>query len=127
MYEFTLVFSSTSSLSGVCDERRLLGLVGERIYERMYGPADGKHEKSYDLFALARSRRKAVGQMPLRFDCGRDDALFDANIKFHEHLLKLDIRHEFSEYSGNHSWDYWARHLPEHLAFHSKLFGKSGW
>jgi putative tributyrin esterase len=121
------VFSSTSSLSGVCDEHRLYGLVGEKIYRRMYGPADGKHERSYDLFALAKSRRKTVSNIPLRFDCGRDDALFGANQEFHQLLLKLNIKHEFSEYSGNHSWDYWAKHLPEHLAFHSGLFGKSGW
>ncbi|HTU50767.1 MAG TPA: alpha/beta hydrolase-fold protein [Acidobacteriaceae bacterium] len=54
---------------------------------------------------------------PLRFDCGRDDPLFDANCVLHEALERHGILHNFEINEGDHSWQYWRNHLMETLLF----------
>ncbi len=61
------------------------------------------------------------GRIPaLRVDCGKDDTLLGQNRRFHAHLDAMHVQHEYEEYPGNHSWDYWDRHLPEAIAFHAR-------
>lgn len=54
---------------------------------------------------------------PFMFDCGKDDILIEANRKLHQELLENNIQHEYREYQGEHSWDYWQQHIAEHLIF----------
>ena len=62
--------------------------------------------------------RNARGPLPaLRFDCGRDDVLLQANRRLHEDLQAAGIPHEYAEHEGGHDWVYWARHLEETLKF----------
>ena len=72
-----------------------------------------------DLFALAEQADRRV--LPaLRIDCGTEDGLLDVNRRFHAHLDVLGIPHEYEEFHGGHSWDYWDRHVQEALAFHAR-------
>lgn len=59
----------------------------------------------------------------IRFDCGVDDFLIEHNREFHAHLDKLGIAHEYEEFPGAHSWDYWDVHVQEAIAFHCKALG----
>jgi putative tributyrin esterase len=61
--------------------------------------------------------RNAPSLPHLRFDCGRDDTLFAANIQFHEDLESLQIPHTFTQFEGAHTWDYWQTHLTDTLLF----------
>ena len=73
---------------------------------------------SHDLLALARSAQMA-GIMPrILLDCGTDDFLIQANRRFHEELVRLDIAHEYREFPGAHDWDYWDCHVRDALEFH---------
>jgi len=54
---------------------------------------------------------------PIRFDCGRDDALFDANRALHNELVQAGIAHRYAENDGGHDWAYWSRHLADTLRF----------
>jgi len=75
-----------------------------------------------DLFALA--ERIDRGMLPaLRIDCGVDDFLLDQNRAFHARLDDLNIPHEYAEFPGGHTWDYWDRHVQEALAFHARVLG----
>jgi S-formylglutathione hydrolase FrmB len=77
----------------------------------------------HDLTALA-ARAKSAGPLPrLRIDCGTDDFLLDDNRAFHRTLTELAVDHEYQEFSGGHSWDYWDLHVREALAFHAKATG----
>jgi S-formylglutathione hydrolase FrmB len=77
-----------------------------------------------DLFALAEQIDRRV--LPaLRIDCGTDDGLLDGNRRFHAHLDALGIPHEYEEFPGGHTWDYWDRHVQEALAFHARVVGLS--
>lgn len=78
-------------------------------------PEDGPD----DLRALAKGIAKS--RLPaLRIDCGTEDFLLDANRSFHARLEALGLPHEYQEYPGGHSWDYWDRHVQEALAFFAR-------
>ena len=75
-----------------------------------------------DLYALSES--VAASDRPaIRIDCGVDDFLIEDNRAFHKHLDKLGIPHEYEEYPGAHTWDYWDLHIQESIRFHLKNLG----
>lgn len=87
-------------------------------FDRLFGtnPAGGPN----DLYALAEHIDRA--QLPaLRIDCGTDDPLLEQNREFHTHLDKLGIPHEYQEFPGAHTWDYWERHVQDAIAFHARI------
>lgn len=89
-----------------------------REFHRILGdnPVGGPN----DLFNLAES----CPDLPsLRFDCGVDDFLIEDNREFHRFLAKKGIPHEYEEFPGAHTWDYWDVHVQEALAFHRRNLG----
>jgi len=87
-------------------------------------PIFGPHPEGSDndLFALAERIDRSL--LPaIRFDCGVDDGLLEGNRAFHRHLERLDIPHEYAEYPGAHTWDYWDVHVQEAIAFHWRTCG----
>ncbi|MEO0338768.1 MAG: alpha/beta hydrolase-fold protein [Bacteroidota bacterium] len=54
---------------------------------------------------------------PIRFDCGLDDPLLQANQELHQALLAEAIPHVYEEFSGGHQWSYWQTHLNRTLLF----------
>jgi putative tributyrin esterase len=81
-----------------------------------------KHRRGNDCFSLA-SRLKGKRAPAIRFDCGVDDFLLDQNRAFAAHLRKLGIAHEYEEFPGGHSWDYWDLHVQEAIRFHLRAMG----
>jgi len=116
--KFPELFISANGHSGAYD----IACLPERArdipeYRCVFGdnPADGKD----DVFAIAERMDRA--QMPaLRLDCGTDDFLIEANRRFHAHLNTLGIPHEYEEFPGAHTWDYWDTHVQDALAFHMR-------
>lgn len=77
-----------------------------------------------DLFALAEKVDRDL--LPaLRIDCGTEDFLIEANRAFHTHLTALNIPHEYEEFPGGHTWEYWDTHILSALAFHARNLGIS--
>ena len=72
-----------------------------------------------DAFALA-ERCPAENRPALRIDCGVDDFLIEPNRKFHAHLAEINFPHEYEEFPGAHTWDYWDLHVQEAIAFHKR-------
>lgn len=54
---------------------------------------------------------------PFRFDCGKEDTLFEANQILHKQLTENNIPHQFIINEGAHSWEYWHDHFAETLLF----------
>jgi putative tributyrin esterase len=73
-------------------------------------------------FTLAESLDRALTPA-IRFDCGVDDFLIQHNRDFDAHLTALGIPHEYEEFPGEHTWDYWDEHVQEAIAFHCKALG----
>jgi putative tributyrin esterase len=85
---------------------------------RIFGPSPaGTH---HDLLHLARVARRG-GRLPkLRLDCGTEDALIEDNRSMHRQFTSAGIAHEYAEYPGGHTWDYWDQHVREAVEFHAK-------
>jgi enterochelin esterase-like enzyme len=54
---------------------------------------------------------------PIRFDCGTDDPLVQANRELDEALTHLGVPHVYEEFPGGHDWPYWTQHVRQTLAF----------
>jgi len=54
---------------------------------------------------------------PLRFDCGTEDSLIEANRELHQTLTCMNIPHDYQEFPGGHDWPYWSEHIRETLVF----------
>ncbi|UII74767.1 esterase family protein [Flagellimonas sp. HMM57] len=44
----------------------------------------------------------------LRFDCGLQDNLLEANRELHQQLERNAIPHIYNEFPGEHNWEYWG-------------------
>lgn len=56
----------------------------------------------------------------LRFDCGTDDNLIEANRLLNNQLTENGIVHEYQEFPGAHEWKYWEKHVEDTLMFCQK-------
>jgi S-formylglutathione hydrolase FrmB len=75
-----------------------------------------------DIFALAEHADR--GTLPaMRIDCGVDDDLIETNRRLHRHLDALGVAHEYAEYPGGHTWEYWDTHVQEAIAFFARELG----
>ena len=87
-------------------------------FQRIFGrrPVGTDH----DLLHLATKAQKA-GTMPkLLIDCGTEDFLLEENRTYHAKLQAAKIPHEYREFPGAHTWDYWDLHVREAIDYHSK-------
>lgn len=115
-------FASANSHSGCL---AIANLKNEHLpaYEwlPMFGPrpAGTKH----DLVYLAKLALKSPPLPQLRIDCGRGDFLIQHNRFYHRQLQKLRIAHEYEEFPGEHTWDYWDKHVRKALRFHARGLG----
>lgn len=58
---------------------------------------------------------------PVRFDCGIDDQLIESNRWFREKLESLKIHHQYYEFTGEHSWEYWNEHIVKSFLFFNNI------
>ena len=63
---------------------------------------------------------------PIRFDCGREDSLLEANRALHAALQNLGIPHAYEEHAGGHTWEYWQTHVRRTFRFISEIEEHSG-
>jgi S-formylglutathione hydrolase FrmB len=64
----------------------------------------------YDLHAVAKKLDKSKAPQ-IGFDTGVDDFVLDSNRSFDKCLTDLGIDHRYTEFPGNHNWDYWDEHI----------------
>lgn len=68
-----------------------------------------------DMLHWAKVNRDALP--PIRFDCGTEDSLIEANRELHRALTQLHVPHSYEEFPGGHDWPYWTQHIRDTLAF----------
>jgi len=67
------------------------------------------------LLALA-EKRKAKGSMPKLYQwCGTEDFLYEQNLAFRDHALKLGYDLTYKESPGDHEWIYWDERIQDVL------------
>lgn len=71
-----------------------------------------------DLPAMASKLAAGRKAKPKIFQCcGTEDFLYQDNLKFRDHLSKIGLKAAYKEYPGNHSWEFWDRHIVEGLEY----------
>lgn len=86
------------------------------------GWSDGEADRSVAAALLG-----ARGPLPpIRFDCGRDDPLIEANRALHAALDAAGIRHRYAERDGGHEWPYWTAVLEDTLRFFGRVLRGAG-
>ena len=85
-------------------------------------PAFGRDTIGWAARDPARIAMRALSQKPANLprvliDCGVDDALLDQNRDLHVALQRLGVSHQYAEWPGAHTWDYWRAHVPQSLDF----------
>lgn len=96
----------------------------EDEFRRILGPRpeDGRD----DLFGLARQLQGSPYLPELRFDCGLGDFLLDHNRAFAAHLEGMGAPYSYEEFEGEHTWEYWDRHVRKSLTFVQRVMGIGG-
>lgn len=78
--------------------------------------AFAKQNKAIDLLMENRQDLPA-----LRFDCGVQDNLLEANRLLHQQLKSATIPHEYQEFSGGHEWPYWQKQVEKTFLFFDQV------
>jgi S-formylglutathione hydrolase FrmB len=108
------LFSFVASMSGALDAP--IRMDDESILQT-FGDATSSPRRDNDVLALAANVPvEQIKQLPyIYFDCGRDDPWLRVNQRFAEILRTHNVRFEFHEVPGNHTWTYWDQRLPQIL------------
>ncbi len=68
--------------------------------------------------AVQPAARRGRAPLPaLMVDVGVDDPWIDQNRDFHAILQQLGVSHQYAEWPGAHTWQYWRTHAAESLVF----------
>jgi putative tributyrin esterase len=116
------LFASANSHSGALmhgsrSAARPDGPLTPAEFRRIFGA--NPQESAHDLVALAHRANESGLPLPrLLIDCGTEDLLVEDNRLLHRELERTGIAHEYREFPGGHTWDYWDDHVRDALAFH---------
>ncbi len=111
-------FAAAAAHSAVTEAGQLEALLEEGLA--------GWSNASVDRSVLAALTGASGALPPIRFDCGRDDALIGANRTLHRALEQAGVAHRYVENDGGHDWAYWTRALADTLRFFGEaLRGKT--
>lgn len=114
--KYAAQFTGISAHSAITHYSQLALFVEEPL--SMYTANNSENELSI-LYWLRQNKNQLPG---LRFDCGKDDLLIEHNRQLHAELTTTNIPHEYAEFAGAHSWDYWRDHIRDTLLFFDKLY-----
>jgi len=106
---FPNTFKAISAHSAITKFAEMEGFIEEPL------AAYDLENSEIDVIEVMRKNLKNIP--PLRFDCGKDDALIEGNRLLHAQLLELGVPHDYEEFNGAHEWPYWQKHLESTLRF----------
>jgi putative tributyrin esterase len=101
-------FCAAASFSGAMDMMSLFDRLSPGLAADIFGNKDALKGSVNDLFAAAEHLAKSDKQRSdLYMWCGTEDSLYDENVRFKEHVLKLGLPLTFEEGPGSHKWKHW--------------------
>jgi putative tributyrin esterase len=109
------IFTSFSGLSSVCTYQDLAQFLEKNDSHQL----DQSVKNKTSIFEQILLNKKRLNIF--RFDCGRDDVLFEDNKNLHEMLNHEGIKHVFEELDGKHEWPYWEKNIERSLLFFSDM------
>lgn len=104
---FFALDSDPETLEKLFPKEELIGILGESMH---LPPGD-------DLEALAHSCA-AKGKKPLVYlSCGREDYLYQNNVKMKDILTSLNFPLLFEQWPGGHTWEFWNPSLERGMIY----------
>lgn len=110
-------FSVAISLSGALDAKNISNVtkIDEREVENIIGDISNIDKSENDLFYRAKKINENKKLPKLYQYCGKNDFLYDDNIKFKNHIKNLNFDCTYVEDEGTHSWQYWDTQIKKVL------------
>lgn len=115
-------FGACASLSGALDIAGFANRSMNNEWRGIFGfgleSAAELKDTEHDIFALV--KKNAEGGLPfpkLYMWCGLDDELIDSNRRFDSLLTEKGIEHVYAESEGDHSWEWWDRHIQDAINY----------
>jgi len=113
------LFTAVGSTSGALD---LASNELENYLDCVLDPKTALDRRTYSAVSFLEGA--ASGGLKIRFDCGTEDFLLPINRNLHAQLGKMGIDHDYLEFPGGHTHDYWGRRFPEHVDWFNRLFSR---
>ncbi len=115
------VFGAVASMSGGLDIRPFADNWGIKNWL-----GDIKdHQQDWDDHTVITQLAKVKPGQAILFDCGTEDFFLAVNRFTHAKLDALKNPHQYQEFPGGHSWDYWKLAVVRHMAFFAASFGSA--
>ncbi len=109
-----------SLFDGVTGHSSVLSLKDLRLFIDD-GPQMDSNKSENDLSVFQTILNNKGKLPPIQFDCGSEDELISSNRELHQQLINNHIQHNYNEYPGAHTGEYWAKHIKKSFIFFSQL------
>ena len=110
--KYPKLFRAVSGHSSITEFEQMRSFVVDSL---------GTYMASAEDRSVADTMLRHRGRLPaIRFDCGTEDPLIEANRELHRTLQSAGIEHEYAEFPGGHDWPYWQEHLADSLRFFAR-------
>lgn len=111
-------FGGCASLSGAHDLFRENAFKFNREWRGNFGfdipTSDELLGTKHDVFWLADKAKASGKELPRMFLwCGESDFLLEGNRRLDAYLTELGIDHVYRESEGDHSWQWWDKHITD--------------
>lgn len=107
-------FKAISAHSAITDIEQMPMFVEEAIENYRQIP-----EEENSVIGILKTQNSALPR--IRFDCGLEDDLLEANRDLHQQLKASKIEHLYQEFPGGHEWSYWQEHIADTLVFFDSM------
>ncbi len=117
-------FAAVASLSGVLDYKSLISRINLGTWNEMSTKElisiqglNYSVNKNQDIFRLIEDANKINEKPRIIQICGREDFLYQDNLRFKESIEKLDFDFRYLEWEGDHSWPFWDVAIQKAMQF----------
>lgn len=111
-------FKSAGSTSGILD---LLPFPNNWGIKDVLGDQEKHRENWIEHSAIYNLDKIKNLDKKFLVDCGTEDFAFDVNRRFRDSCIARGININFSQTSGNHSYDYWSESIKKHFEFFAEM------
>lgn len=131
-----LALASPQTFSSACSMSGVIGWGEPQMWSAPFAPGNAR-----GLYGDTYERDYPAGRLlPLMQACqnsgqwtgpalyamiGESDFLIDSSRTMHRLLQESSVPHEYNEFPGQHTGEFWIDHMPEMIAFHARHFTRT--